>query len=97
MNSDLEKIRDAQKNSWDKFSPGWKKWDDLTMQFLHPHGKEIIRYLDPKPTDVILDIAAGTGEPGLTIAPMLTEGKIVVTDLSDGMLKVASDKALQRG
>ena len=29
----LEEIRDQQKASWNKFSPGWKKWDKLLMDF----------------------------------------------------------------
>lgn len=49
MNIELTAIRDAQKQSWNKFSPGWKKWDDLTMKFLQPHGDAIIKH--PKPAD----------------------------------------------
>ncbi len=93
MNIELENIRNAQKESWDKFSPGWKKWDELTMSFLKPHGDAIIGYLEPSGNDMVLDIAAGTGEPGMSMAPMLTDGKIILTDLSEGMLQVAKDKA----
>ena len=95
--NDIDEIRETQKKSWDKFSPGWKKWDDLTMGFLQPHGDEIIQCLNPKSTDIILDIAAGTGEPGLSIAPLIKEGKIVITDLSEGMLNVAREKANKSG
>ncbi|MCH8902789.1 MAG: methyltransferase domain-containing protein [Bacteroidetes bacterium] len=97
MNIELEQIRDKQKESWNKFSPGWKKWDDLTMNFLQPHGEEIINMVNPGGSDHVLDIAAGTGEPGLTIASMLKDGKVVVTDLSEGMLRVADDKAAALG
>ncbi|HDY68808.1 MAG TPA: methyltransferase domain-containing protein [Candidatus Scalindua sp.] len=97
MKTEFEQIRNAQKESWNKFSPGWRKWDKLTMDFLKPHGDEIIRLINPGGSDFVLDVAAGTGEPGLTIAPMLTEGKVIVTDLSDGMLRVASVKAAERG
>jgi len=97
MNSGLEDIRNAQKATWNKFSPGWKKWDDLTMSFLKPHGDAIIEHLKPGSSDSVLDIAAGTGEPGLTIAPMLSDGKVIQTDLSEGMLEVAKEKAENRG
>jgi ubiquinone/menaquinone biosynthesis C-methylase UbiE len=96
MVHELEQIRDQQKQSWDKFSAGWKKWDDLTMNFLQPVGNEIIRLLNPQTNDVVLDVAAGTGEPGLTIATMLDGGKVIITDLSDDMLNIAREKARQR-
>lgn len=97
MEAQLEKIREEQKESWNRFSPGWKKWDDLVMDFLKPAGDEMIRMLNPKGSDVVLDVAAGTGEPGLTIAPMLTTGKVISTDLADGMLEVAREKAASMG
>ena len=97
MESQLEQIREQQKETWNKFSSGWKKWDDLTMDFLKPMGDEIIRLLKPKDDDVVLDVAAGTGEPGLTIATMLRNGKVISTDLAEGMLEVARENAAKRG
>lgn len=97
MEQHLVQIRDQQKSSWNKFSSGWKKWDDLTMDFLKPMGDEIIRLLDPRRNDVVLDLAAGTGEPGLTIASMLTGGKVIITDLSEDMLGIARENAVRRG
>ena len=97
MEQQLEEIREQQKASWNKFSPGWKKWDDLMMDFLKPMGDEIIRLLRLKETDTVLDIAAGTGEPGLTIAKIVTNGKVVITDLSDDMLEIARENAMLKG
>ena len=97
MEQTFEKIRDQQKESWNKFSSGWKKWDDLTMDFLKPMGDEIIRFIKPKDGDMILDIAAGTGEPGLTIASMIKGGKVIITDLAEDMLTIAKENAAQRG
>jgi ubiquinone/menaquinone biosynthesis C-methylase UbiE len=97
MNPQLEEIREQQKQSWDKFSPGWKKWDELTMDFLKPMGDEIIASIKPSGNENILDIAAGTGEPGLTIATMLQGGKVTITDLSGDMLLIAKENAARRG
>lgn len=97
MDQHLEQVRDQQKASWDHFSSGWKKWDELTMGWLQPVGAEIIRSLQPKGADVVLDIAAGTGEPGLTIATMLTDGHVVLTDLSPDMIEIAKENARHRG
>ena len=96
MESQLIEIREQQKEIWNRFSPGWKKWDDLTMTFLKPMGDELIRLLKPKDYDLVLDVASGTGEPGLTIATKLKGGIVVVTDLAEGMLDVARANASRR-
>lgn len=67
------------------------------MDFLKPAGDEIIRQLKIKPDDVMLDVAAGTGEPGLTIAEKLKTGKVISTDLAEGMLETARENAAKRG
>jgi len=90
-------IRNKQKNSWNTFSPGWKKWDDFTMRFLRAQGEQIVAHLDLKPEDRVLDIAAGTGEPGLTIASIVHQGSVTAVDLSDGMLQIAQEKAETKG
>lgn len=97
MEQQLEQISMQQKESWNKFSAGWKKWDELFMDFLKPMGDEIISMLNPKDNEVILDVASGTGEPGLTIANKLKFGKVVVTDLAEDMLEIAKENARRRG
>jgi ubiquinone/menaquinone biosynthesis C-methylase UbiE len=97
MEQELKAIREQQKETWNKFSPGWKKWDDLTMDWLKPMGDEIIRLLHPKDEDIILDVAAGTGEPGLTIASMVKDGKVIITDLAEDMLIIARENASRKG
>lgn len=97
MEAQLEQIREQQKETWNKFSSGWRKWDDFTMKWLRPMGTEIINSLQLKDTDKVLDIAAGTGEPGLTIATIVTKGNVIITDLAEGMLDVARDNASKKG
>jgi hypothetical protein len=63
MEAQLLQIRDQQKGIWNRSSRGWKKWDDLTMNFLKPIGDEIIRLIKPRNVDIVLDVASGTGEP----------------------------------
>jgi len=66
------------------------------MDFLNPMGQEIIASINPSGSDNILDIAAGTGEPGLTIAAMLNGGKVTITDLSEDMLTIATENAAKK-
>jgi ubiquinone/menaquinone biosynthesis C-methylase UbiE len=88
MEPSQEQIREQQKQSWNKFSPGWKKWDTFNMAFLKPFGDAIISALKIVDGDDVLDIAAGTGEPGLTIATLTPNGKVIGTDLSENMLSI---------
>ena len=97
MEQQLEEIKEQQKASWNKFSSGWKKWDNLMMDFLKPQRDEMIRQLNLKDTDSVLDIASGTGEPALSIASFVKNGNVMMTDLSEDMLKIAHENATQKG
>ncbi|MBA2249077.1 MAG: methyltransferase domain-containing protein [Chitinophagaceae bacterium] len=96
MEQQLNDIREQQKETWNKFSPGWKKWDDFTMKFLKPMGDAIISELNIKESDVVLDAASGTGEPGLTIAAMVKSGKVTGIDVADKMLVLAKENAASK-
>ncbi len=97
MNEQLQAISDGQKNSWDKVSIAWKKWNEFTMDFLKPMGDAIIKALDIKSNDIVLDIASGTGEPAFSIAAIAKNGEVHATDLSAEMLAIARDYANERG
>ena len=97
MESQQEQIRKKQEQVWNNVSSGWKKWDDFIMEFLRPMGEAIIAKLEIKEDDIVLDIAAGTGEPGLSIAGIAKNGKVVGTDLSDEMLRLADATAAAKG
>ncbi|RSK47035.1 class I SAM-dependent methyltransferase [Hymenobacter rigui] len=97
MEAQLEQIREQQKETWNKFSAGWQKWDDFTMEWLRPMGEEIMQALHLTSSDVVLDVAAGTGEPGLSIAAVTKDGKVVITDLAEKMLDVARENAARKG
>ena len=97
MDPQLEKLREVQKEAWNKSSAGWKKWDDINMKFLQPVSEEMIRMLNLEDDDIVLDVATGTGEPAITIASILKNGKVIATDLSEKMLAVAEENARERG
>ena len=96
MNEQLQAIRDEQKEKWNKVSDGWKKWNEFTMNFLKPMGDAIIKALDIKSNDVVLDIASGTGEPAFSIAAIAKNGEVYATDLSEEMLALARNYADER-
>src|SRR6185436_7401327 len=97
MKENLQAISDLQKKAWDTVSNGWKKWNDFTMNFLTPMGEAIIKALDIKSNDIVLDIASGTGEPAFSIAAIAKNGQVYATDLSEEMLTIARTYADARG
>lgn len=97
MKEALEQIRNQQKNSWNEFSSGWKKWNDFTMNFLKPAGDEMIHLLRLNENDLVLDVAGGTGEPALSIASIVQKGEVIIFDLAEEMLAVARENAYKRG
>jgi SAM-dependent methyltransferase len=92
-----EEIRDAQRAAWAGLSAGWEKWGSVIMDQLRPVGAAIIEGLGIADDQRHLDIAAGTGEPGLSIAKLAPHGSVVLTDLVPQMLDVAAQRAEAQG
>jgi SAM-dependent methyltransferase len=90
-------IRDAQRATWAGLSASWEKWDSLIMDQLRPVGAAMIERLDIADDQQHLDVAAGTGEPGLSIAKLAPRGRVVLTDLAPEMLDVAARRARAQG
>jgi len=63
------------------------------MDQLGPVGTAMIERLDIGSDHQHLDIASGTGEPGLSVARLAPRGRVVLTDLSPQMLEVAARRA----
>jgi SAM-dependent methyltransferase len=63
------------------------------MDQLAPVGAAMIERLDIAEDQRHLDIASGTGEPGLTIARLAPRGHVVLTDLAAEMLAIATRRA----
>ena len=95
--SSADEIRDAQRHQWAGLSAGWEKWDSVIMQQLGPVGAAIIDGLAIGADHQHLDIASGTGEPGLSIADLAPKGHVVLTDLVAEMLDIAARRASARG
>src|SRR3954447_21248211 len=90
-------IRDAQRATWAGLSASWDKWDAVIMDQLRPVGAAMIERLDIAEDQQHLDVAAGTGEPGLSIARLAPKGRVVLTDLAPEMLDVAARRAKAQG
>ena len=92
-----DEIRDVQRAAWARLSAGWEKWDSVIRDQLGPVGAAMIERLNIAEDQQHLDIAAGTGEPGLTVARLAPRGRVVLTDLVAEMLDIAARRARALG
>jgi ubiquinone/menaquinone biosynthesis C-methylase UbiE len=90
-------IRDSQRTAWAGLSAGWEKWDSIIMDQLGPISTAMIDRLDIADDQQHLDIAAGTGEPGLSVAKLAPRGHVVLTDIAGEMLDIATRRAKAQG
>lgn len=101
MTTNVSDILVAQKTMWNKYAPGWKIWDDLIMTGLRPMTnamtEQVIGWSIGDDLTAILDVATGTGEPGMTIARLLPRAKVTGIDLAEEMVTIATEKARQSG
>lgn len=93
---DADQIRATQRATWDTFSAGWEAWDSFVQASIGPVGDAVIEALEVAADQRHLEVAAGTGEPGLSIAALAPEGRVTLTDLSSGMLAAAERFAAAR-
>jgi len=92
-----DEIRDAQRRAWAGLSAGWEKWDSIIMGQMRPVSTALIERLGITEAQQHLDVAAGTGEPGLTIAKLAGAGHVILTDLSAEMLDIAVRRGATQG
>jgi ubiquinone/menaquinone biosynthesis C-methylase UbiE len=89
-----EKVREV----WEAMSPGWERRREFLGEFTRDITDWMVRELDAQPGETILELAAGTGDIGFTVAPALGDsGRLITSDLSSGMVEVARRRAAERG
>ncbi|MBI2546721.1 methyltransferase domain-containing protein [Candidatus Woesearchaeota archaeon] len=93
----VNEIREAQRKSWDAFAHGWKKHDTFMMHKLKPVGDALLEAAKLQDGYNVLDVATGTGEPGITAAALVGKGAVIGTDLSQEMVAIALEHARRKG
>ena len=88
---------EQQRKNWNQYSAGWAKWDDLIMETMRPVGDALVDSLRITGNEKVLDVASGTGEPGLSLGSLLPGGQVTGTDLSEKMVAIANQNSQKRG
>ena len=92
--STTNQITEQQRQTWNKFSGGWEKWDSWVLNWLGPIGTKLLDETELKQADHVLDVSTGTGEPGLTAATRVAQ--VVATDVAEDMVEIARKNAQAR-
>lgn len=75
-----------------------EKWKAKSAFMGHAVTEALVEYACPGPGMQVLDLACGTGEPGITLAQRVgPEGQVTAIDLSRELLDLAAQRAKSRG
>ena len=84
--------------AWETSSQYWNKHRALIEKMFAPLTRALIEHAHIATGQSVLDVGGGSGEPSLTIAPIVgSSGRVTYTDPAAGMVKAARDEAQARG
>ena len=79
---------------WRESAPSWEKHRAAIRSMFHPVSEALIEAAKIRVGDAVLDLAAGPGEPSLTIARLCApSGWVASTDAVAPMVRTARDEA----
>jgi ubiquinone/menaquinone biosynthesis C-methylase UbiE len=75
---------------WRALAPRWEQGRELLWAATRPVSEWLVDRLDPRPGQIVLDLAAGTGETGFLAAARLgDDGRLISADREAGMVEAA--------
>ena len=90
----------ANTAGWNSFgrANASQKWRRQSAAMGSDMTRAIVEAAHVQPGMRVLDVACGTGEPAISLAALLADtGEVVGVDLSPAPLKIAEERAAQRG
>jgi ubiquinone/menaquinone biosynthesis C-methylase UbiE len=75
----------------------WRRWHDKSVHFWRELNDALIAHAALAPGQRVLDLAGGTGDPGLEVARRVAPGEVVITDFAPPMVEIARDFAARDG
>jgi ubiquinone/menaquinone biosynthesis C-methylase UbiE len=91
-------IKEEQREFWAKAAAGWRLADERIRKQMAPMTERMIALAGIKPGMHVLDLASGSGEPGLPIAHTVgPTGHVILTDQVREQLDFAKEKAEAQG
>jgi ubiquinone/menaquinone biosynthesis C-methylase UbiE len=92
-------MSDLYRPDWNSFARAnaSQRWKQLSATMGSDATRALVAEARITPGLDVLDVASGTGEPAISIATALNgTGRVLATDISEGPLKIARQRAEQR-
>jgi ubiquinone/menaquinone biosynthesis C-methylase UbiE len=97
---DPAEFKAKMRAEWRSAAAGWRTWHDVVEaeEGSQLHSATLVELARIGPSDVVLDVAGGYGEPSLAAARMVgPRGRVVCTDISPEMLAFGRERAAAAG
>jgi SAM-dependent methyltransferase len=95
---DPDEQRQARLENWAAMAPGWERAREDREQVARPVTEWLVRELAPQEGQTILELAAGQGDVGYEVAPLLgPTGRLISSDFSPAMMDIAQRHAFELG
>ena len=98
MSAQHEAARQQSRATWNAVASGWYAQREKLWKASRPVSEWMVRRLDPRPGDNVLELAAGLGDTGLMAARLVGEsGRVIITDFAPEMVAGARRRAEEIG
>lgn len=77
----------------DEYGRMAETYDRVVTPRFEPIARTVAELIDPKPGEMVLDVATGTGLLACLLAPLTAPAQLVAIDLADEAIRVASYRA----
>jgi ubiquinone/menaquinone biosynthesis C-methylase UbiE len=95
---DLDEYRQASYQVWEAMAPAWSRQREYIWDVTRAVGEQMVAALDPRPGEVLLELAAGTGETGFAAATLVApDGGLICSDFSPAMVDAARQRGAELG
>lgn len=95
---DLEAFTERSRQTWDEMAAGWEVRHEFLERNMGLVNDWIIERADPRPGQIVVDVAAGPGDLGHRIALLVgLDGRVISTDFAPEMVAVAERVGASRG
>jgi SAM-dependent methyltransferase len=95
---DLEEKRRERLANWARMAAGWERVREHREKAAAPVSEWLVRALAPRKGQTVLELAAGQGDVGYAVAPIVGEsGRVISSDFSPAMVEIAERRSAELG
>jgi ubiquinone/menaquinone biosynthesis C-methylase UbiE len=95
---DKREFKQVSHAVWEAMASGWDARHAYFEEIARAITERMLARLDPSPGEEILDLAAGTGIVGFSVAAVVgPQGKVIVSDFAEAMVDAAARRARELG